>query len=664
MKEGYWGKYWRRRVSRRRVLAGGATLAAGSAAILAGCGDDDDDDDGGSAAPAQATEAPQRAAEADDEPAEDTSAQDTGGDTEDRAADTSSQPEPEDRSRYGGTLNYSYPAYPTGFDPSITITFPQGMATSYSQLLAFSITEDQFYPDAAQSWEQVDQETLVFNLREGVRFNPDASDGREVNSEDWYISLRRYPDSRANRGSNVNELFFSFMDENQGATFDTPDNLTLRINQNKPFASNLRAFAAASLVVVSPERLAAEESGDLGQVSGINAGTGPYMFDDVSETRISLKRNPNYYEHPEQNLPGTRFNRDFPYIDAMDHVLITDGAARQARFLAGDADYYGAVSKIDADTWEGQPNVNILKGPAIDDGGIMIQLAAAKWTPYPELSKALSMAMDWDGYIDVVLGGEGRRSAPVSPTAFPKYALTQEEIKSYQVYDPQGARQLWEANNGPEIFPELDTTVASWAPDISYVQFIGQSFEDSLGVQVNYNPLELATYIASANGPTGTKDWHFFIAGNNAVSTMPDWNALVAYTPDGYGAIWGGNWYKGVNISDPWVNPDNPNYAENGGTEKGEAVRAALEITHPYARELQDYADRQAAATDDEERAEILKELQRRIFTRYCCTFPLPTQTTKYVAVGSRLKGLPLPPDGDQTASFGMWRAHNIWLES
>ncbi len=658
MKENYWGKYWRRRVSRRRVLAGGATMAAGSAAILAGCGDDDDDD--GSAAPAATQAAATQAAAAEEEATEAAAAQEADTGAEDEPEEQVS--EAEDRSRYGGTMSYSYPAYPTGFDPSITITFPFGMATTYSQLMAFSILEDEFYPDAAQSWEQVDPETLVFNLREGVRFNPEASEGREVTSEDWYISLRRYPDSRANRGSNVNELFFSFMDENQGATFDTPDDLTLRINQNKAFASNTRAFAAASLVVVSPERLAAEESGDLGQVSGINAGSGPYMFDDVGETRISLKRNPNYYEHPE-DIPGTRFNKDMPYIDAMDTVIITDGAALQARFLAGDADYYGAVDKITADQWEGQPNVNMITGPAIDDGGIMIQLAAAKWTPYPELSKALSMAMDWDGYIDVVLGGEGRRSAPVSPTAFPNYALSQEEIREYQVYDPQGARQLWEANNGPDIFPELDTTVAAWVADYSNVQFIGQSFEDSLGVKVNYNPLELATYIASANGPTGTKDWHFFIAGNNAVSTMPDWNALVAYTPDGYGAIWGGNWYKGVNISDPWVNPENPNYAETGGSEAGEAVRAALEITHPYAQELQDYADRQAATTDDEERADILKELQRRIFTRYCCTFPLPTPTTKYVAVGSRLKGLPQPPDTDQTASFGMWRAHNIWLE-
>ena len=645
--ENYWKRLRRRPVSRRGFLVGSGVAAAGSAAILAGCGDDDDDD-----TPTAAPQATQTAA-----------ATQAGDDATATATATPVPTEaPPDRSRYGGTLNWTQRGYPTGFDPSITITDPFLMAQTYSQLMAFSILNDTFYPDAAQSWEQVDAETFVANLRPGVRFNPEAAGGREVTSEDWAYSLGRYPDARQNRGSNVNELFFSFMDEGQGATFDTPDNLTLRINQNKPFASNTRAFAAASLVVVARERVDAEEQGDLGQVSGINAGTGPYMVASASDTGFSLKRNPNYYEHPEM-LAGTRFNVDMPYIDAQESVIITDGAAADARFLAGDADFYGLVDKIRADEWSTQPNVQILEGANILDGASMIQLAAAKWTPYPELSQALSMAMDWDGYIDIIHGGEGRRSAPVSPTAFPRYALSQEEIRSYQVYDPEGARALWEANNGPEIFPELDTTIPAWTPATTEVQFIGQSFEDSLGVQVNYNPLELATFIASANGYTGTKDWHFFVAGNNAIATMPDWNALVGYTPDGYGAIWGGNWYKGVNISDPWTNPDHPNYAELGGGPQGETVRAALEVTHPYARELQDYADRQAATFDEEERAEILKEMQRRIFTRYCCTFPLPAGSKAYLAVGSRLQNVPPPPDGNETAAFGHWRAHNVWLE-
>ena len=655
MKEGYWGKYWRRRVSRRRVLAGGATLAAGSAAILAGCGDDDDDDDDAPATQAAATQAAAAQEEA-------TEAAAAAEEEATQAAAAAATEEPEDRSRYGGTLNWSGRAYPTGFDPSITITYPFGMAQTYSQLLAFSIIEDSFYPDAAQSWEQVDATTLVFNLREGVRYNPDAAGGREVTAEDWAINLARYPDSRQNRGSNVNELFFSFMDEGQGASFDTPDNLTLRINQNKAFASNLRALAAASLVVAAPERINGEEQGDLGQVSGINAGSGPYMFDEVTDTRITLKRNPNYYTHPE-NLPGTRFNVDMPYIDAMEDVIVTDGAANEARFLAGDADYYGAIDKVKAGEWADQPNVSILEGEAIDDGASMIQLAAAKWTPYPELSKALSMAMDWDGYIAIILGGEGRRGSPVSPTAFPNYGLSQEEIRGYQVYDPEGARTLWEANGGPDIFPELHTTLAAWAPDTQATEFIGQSFERSLGTKVVYNPRDLATFIASANGLTGTKDWHFFVAGNNAIATMPDWNALVGYTPDGYGAIWGGNWYKEGLLSQPWIDPEHEAYADQGGSELGETVRAALEITDPYASELQDRANEQAAEFDEEKRAELLKDLQRRIFTRYCCTFPLPVRTKNYLAVGSRLKNVAPPPDGDQTAAFGFYRQQNIWLE-
>ena len=501
----------------------------------------------------------------------------------------------------------------------------------------------------------------MFDLRPGVRYNPEGAGGREVTAEDWAFNLARYPDSRANRGSNVNELFFSFMDPNQGATFDTPDNLTLRINQNKAFGSNLRAFAAASLVVAAPERIMAEESGDLGQASGINAGSGPYMFDNVSETRVSLKRNPNYYEHPEQ-IAGTRFNADMPYIDAMEHVIVTDGAARQARFLAGDSDYYGAVSKIDADSWEGQPNVNVVTGPAIDDGGIMIQLAAAKWTPYPELSKALSMAMDWDGYIEVVLSGEGRRSAPVSPTAFPNYALSQEEIRSYQVYDPQGARQLWEANNGPEIFPSSTRPSRPGRPTSATCSSSGRASRTrwawrSTTTRSSWRPTSPPRTAPPARR-TGT-------SSSPATTPSPPCPTGTHSLPIRRMATGPSGAATGTRASTSPTrgHPENPNYAENGGTDAGEKVRAALEITDPYARELQDYADRQAATTDDEERADILKELQRRIFTRYCCTFPLPTQTTKYMAVGSRLKGLAPPPDGDQTAAFGMWRAHNIWLE-
>ena len=642
--ENYWKRLRRRPVSRRGFLVGSGVAAAGGAAILAGCGDDDDDDTP-TAAP-QATQATQAA----------------GSDATATAAPTEA-PAAEDRSRYGGTFNYqnSLGAAPRGYDPAVTITYPFGLAQTYHQLMAYSLEQNTFYPDGATSWEQVDPETLVLNLREGVRFNPEAAGGRPVTADDWAYSIRRYPNARQNLGSNVNQIFYDWMVNIEDGEFrdgmEVVNDSTLRINQLKILGSNLQTLAAASVVAVAPEEVEAN-GGDLQNKP--NGGAGPYMFDEVGDTRLTLKRNPNYYQHPEQ-VSGTRFNVDMPYINAWEDQIVPDLAARESRFLAGDADHFGAIDKFKAEEWEGQPNVQILEGAGIDDGSSMIQLAAAKWAPYPELSKALSLAMDWDGYIEIILGGEGRRGAPVSPVAFPHYGLSQEEIRDLQQYDPQQARQLWEANGGPDIFPELNTTTAAWASS-EHVTFIGSSFEQSLGVTVNYNPRDVATFIASANGRTGLKDWDFFVAGNNALATSPDWNALVGYAPDGYGAIWGGNWYKGSLIAQPFEDPSHPNY--EGDTDDGRTVLEALEVTHPYAREIQDAVNEQAAAATNEERADLLRALQRRIFTRFCCTFPLPVASISRIATGARVRNMPAPPDGEQTAAFGFLRAQNIWLDN
>ena len=257
--------------------------------------------------------------------------------------------------------------------------------------MAFSILEDSFYPDAAQSWEQVDAETLVFNLREGVRYNPEAAGGREVTAEDWAINLARYPDSRANRGSNVNELFFSFMDRGPGRVLrHAGPPHPAASTRTSPSPRTCAPFAAASLVVVAPERLEAEESGDLGaRCRASTRGSGPYMFDKVTrQTRLTLKRNPNYYD-ASGDAAGYALQRGHtPTSTTMEAVINTDGAAAagalhrgRCRLLRQHRQAQGRATGKDL------PNVNIQTGPGHRRRlPYMIQLAAAKWTPYPELS--------------------------------------------------------------------------------------------------------------------------------------------------------------------------------------------------------------------------------------------------------------------------------------
>ena len=619
----YWTKYLGRKASRRRVLAGGGAAAIGTAALLAGCGDDD--------APAAA--ATKAAA------------------TTKAAAATEAA---EDRSRYGGTFQYMYPggSEPTGYDPGITITYAPMSALTYSQAMMYSVTENTFWGDSATSWEQTDPETLVLKVRDGMKWNPtaaDASGDRFITSEDFKFSYQRLPDCRQNRGSNVNQTFFGWMTEG-GASIDTPDANTLVIHQKAPFASNLHTLAANPLAIVNQEMVEAN-GGDLGAVQ--NGGAGPYVFSDVRNTGMSFERNPNYYAHEGVG----RFNKDFPYIDAYEDVIIQDLGTRESRFLAGDADYFGGIDRIKASEWEDQPNVQILQGPANDHS--MMQLNPPAWLPYPELRQAMWKAIDFQGYIDVVLGGEGVLGSPVGP-GFPA-VLSQEELSGYQQYDPEGARALWEANGGNEIFDgKIVTVTPAWADPVA-TTFLGAQIEKALGVEVEYRPLDIAAYIASANGHVGMKEWDFFIAGNGSLNTSPFWNGLMGYTPDSYGAIWGGLWYKGSLIAEPYEDSSHPNYVADD--EVRNKVLAGLELTHDRAKYIQDLVDDASGTLDVEAQNDKLRYIQRDILDFQCCTIPLPIRSIEYVAVNKRVKGLPPVPDTNLGAAGGILRSQTYWLE-
>ena len=641
----YWKKYLGRKASRRRVLAGGGAAAIGTAALLAGCGDDGDDAPASSAATAAATSAATAAATA--------AATEASGGGE-AAATAAATEAAEDRSRYGGTFNYMYPggSEPTGYDPHITITYSPMDSLTYSQAMMYSVTENTFWGDGATSWEQTDPETLVLKVREGMKWNPtaaDASGNRSITSEDFKFSYQRLPDCRQNRGSNVNQTFFGWATEG-GASMDTPDDNTLVIHQKAPFASNLHTLAASSMAIVNREMVDAN-GGDLGNVQ--NGGAGPYVFSDVRNTGMSFERNPNYYAHEGVG----RFNKDFPYIDAYEDVIIQDLGTRESRFLAGDADYFGGIDRIKADEWEGQPNVQILEGPANEHS--MMQLNPPAWLPHPELRKAMWKAIDYQGYIDVILGGEGVLGSPVGP-GFPA-VLSQEELAGYQTYDPEGARAIWEANGGNEIFDgKIVTVTPAWADPIG-VTFLGSQIEKALGVEVEYRPLDIAAFIASANGHVGTKEWDFFVAGNGSLNTSPFWNGLMGYTPDSYGAIWGGLWYKGSLIAEPYENPNHENYVADD--ELRNKVLAGLEITHDRAKYIQDLVDDASGTLDVDAQNEKLRFIQRDILDFQCCTIPLPIRSIEYVAVSNRVKGLPPVPDTNLGAAGGILRAQNYWLE-
>ncbi len=632
MAEGYWGKYWRRRISRRHVLAGGAAAAAGAAGLVAvGCGDDDDDEPE-PAATAAATEA---AAEAATEAAEEAAATEAAAAAATEAATeaaTAAATEAASGPRTGGTMRLQRAFSDTGYDPAVTITGYTWAALTYNHLLGYSLIEDEAWGDAAASWEQPDPLTIVFNLEPNLAFNPEAAGGRPITSQDIAYSFARLPAAFTDLASEVNPLQFAFM-----GGFDMPDERTFALQMRYPWVSAVPSMGATSLAIVAPEVVEAN-GGNLTQT--VNAGAGAYMFESRGlDGYNTYKRNPNYAGH---STARGRFTKDPPYIDAWEDAHITDPAAAEARFLAGDADILtgivGGIDPIKADELRGQDGVNIISGPT--NTHLVMALDALKWARFPQLREALSLAIDWDGYIDVVLDGNGIRGAPVGPR-FPE-VLSQEEIRQLQQYDPARARQLWEQGGGDAIFPDGLVTLFATFTDARGTQFIAQSIEESIDVPTQLEPVDFATYVSHLTAPPGSKIWHYALVVENSLSTIPDYNALTHYVPTGYGGAFG--LFTHEHPQAALIPPE------------------VIDITHGIGKPIQDLYNGQAVTHDPEQRAGLLHQLQRLIFGQFCCAFPVPVGAIEQHAVRSRVQNVPPPPDFKDNGSMGYRRAQNMWL--
>ena len=630
MAENYWGKYWRRRVSRRGVLIGGAATAAGAAGLVAvGCGDDDDDEPA-PAATAAATEAADEAAtEAAGEAATEAAATEAAA-TE--AATQAAATEAAGGPRAGGTMKLQRAFAETGYDPAITITGYTWVALTYNHLLGYSLFEDEAWGDAAQSWEQPDPFTIVFNLEPNLRFNPEAAEGRPITSQDIAYSFARLPAAFTDLASEVNPIQFAFM-----AGFDMPDASTFALQMAYPWVSAIPTLGSTSLAIVAPEVVEAN-GGNL--TDTVNAGGGAYMFESRGRDGYNAyARNPNYAGH---STARGRFTKDPPYIDRWEEAHITDPATAEARFLTGDSDILtgvvGGIDAIKADELRDQDGVNIITGPT--NTHLIMALDALKWVPFPQLREALSLSIDWDGYIDVVHDGNGIRGAPVGPR-FPA-VLSQEEIRELQQFNPERARQLWEQGGGDQVFPDGLTTLLATFTDTRGTQFIAQSIEENLGVKVNMEPVDLATYVSSLTAPPGSKIWHFALVTENSISTIPDYNALTHYVPTGYGGAFG--LFTHEHPQAALIPPE------------------VINITHDVGKPIQDLYNAQAVTHDPEQRTALLHQLQRLIFTQFCCTFPVPVAATEQHALRTRVQNAPLPPDFRDNGSMGYRRSQNMWL--
>lgn len=263
-------------------------------------------------------------------------------------------------------------------------------------------------PCLAKSWEQVDDKTVRFHLRDDVTFH----NGDKLTADDVVFTIQRATEKPSSAA-----IFSAFDATNTKVV----DDLTVDVATKQPFAAIFNYLTSTRGGIVS--KRAVEEMGD-DQFGRQPVGTGPFMFDNwVSGTSITLKRNDNYWgEKPAYSTLTLKF--------------ITETANRALEIESGNADIVLDPDTNDLDRLASTDGLKVVTGDSYGMSYIAFTMDDEVLSDV-RVRQALSLALDIDSIVSAVYGNYATPSESVMPATVFAYAS-----QGKHVYDVEQAKAL------------------------------------------------------------------------------------------------------------------------------------------------------------------------------------------------------------------------------
>lgn len=408
--------------------------------------------------------------------------------------------------QYGGELNvYSRGTIPKTFDPNQGFF---GNQVLYEQLLWFDWTQDrEEWPNTsglipekymqgwlAESWEWTDPQTLVVKIHEGVHWhNKPPVNGRELVADD--IVQHHHRLGGIGSGYTEPSPFVSVVDIARWDEIKAIDDHTVVFTFKEPSIILNFWSISGTLYGVGPPELAKAEGGYGDWKTAI--GTGPFLLTDmISETSMSLTKNPDYWgydeRHPENKLP---------YVDTYNVIHIADLTTAIAALRTGKIDYVDGLDTVQGDTLA-QSNPDIVLG-AVPQNGWAIDIRCDK-EPFNDIRvrKALQMAIDFPTLVESYYEGK----VPEDPCGFINpsqigycvpYDEWPEELKEEYSYNPERARELLAEAGYPNGFQTSLLTSSGGGPvyDLALME-VAKSYFADIGIDVEIQTMEYSAFNA------------------------------------------------------------------------------------------------------------------------------------------------------------------------
>ena len=310
----------------------------------------------------------------------------------------------------GGTLRYGTVTEVSSLDPHIYVgsAWKVLMEALYSTLVGFN-QEAELVPELAESWERPDARSVVFTLREGVKFH----DGTPLTADDVKFSLERIqnPDTGATLRPNL-----------KGATITVLDDRRIKIEKPQPDATLMSILALPEASIVSRQWMSGNPN-----VKAQANGSGPFMLEDYEPAvKATLVRNPDYFVEGQ------------PYLDGVDFRMIKNHDARVNALRTG------AVDMIDFVPWKDIDALGRVANLVVESaGGAFMNLwFNATKAPFddPRVRKAFAFAIDREAISKAAFFGHGTPLYGPPTTSDSPYF--QEDLAETFGFDPEKARAL------------------------------------------------------------------------------------------------------------------------------------------------------------------------------------------------------------------------------
>ena len=315
----------------------------------------------------------------------------------------------------------------------------------------------QIHPGLAESWQQLDDKTMQFKLRKGIKFH----NGDDFTAEDVKFSFERMMNSP--------RIAFVLPPIER---IDVVDDYTVNIVTKTPFGPLLAHLSHPALGMVS-KKLLTENPEALKEKP---IGTGSYKFKEwIYGDKLVLEKNEDFYDKNKRGLKYIVFKN------------VVEASNRAIGLETGEIDIATPISSVDEENIKNNPKLQLLTKPSISYTYIGMNMTKAPLNDI-RVRKAINYAIDKQAIIDVILNGNGKiATSPIAPGVF---GFT-DKTKNYE-YNVEKAKELMK-EAGYENGFTTSILVFSGEANTQTAEIV-QAYLKEIGIDLKIEIVEVSAY--------------------------------------------------------------------------------------------------------------------------------------------------------------------------